>query len=57
MKTFGVAAVESVTTALEEGSSSGARGCSARGIARTLDMMISTLHEFFKEIFNAIFTK
>jgi hypothetical protein len=42
--------VEDVATALQEGSCGGAQTCSARGIARTLDMPVSTVHKILRNI-------
>ncbi len=42
--------VEDVATALEEGTSSGVQTCSARGIARCLDMPASTVHKIIRNI-------
>lgn len=49
-KPIDVTAVEGVATALEEGSSSGVGSCSARGIARTLGMSVSTVHKVLRKI-------
>lgn len=49
-KPVDVTAVESIATALEEGSSCGAGSCSARGIAKTLEMAVNKLNKILRKI-------
>ena len=42
--------VDDVATTLEEGTSNGAQTCSARSIARCLDMPASTVHKIIRNI-------
>lgn len=49
-KAVALTSVEDVATALEEGSNSGAQTCSARGIARTVDMPVSTVNKILRNI-------
>ncbi|GBM02986.1 hypothetical protein AVEN_14502-1 [Araneus ventricosus] len=49
--------VEDVATALQKASSCALETCSARGISRTLDMPVSTVHKILRNILQAIHSK
>ncbi|GBM25964.1 hypothetical protein AVEN_193892-1, partial [Araneus ventricosus] len=49
-KTIASTSVEDVDTALQEPSSSAFETCSARGIFRTLDIPVSTIHNILRNI-------